>query len=157
MGAGYAANTEGEVALTAALTYILGIRGGAAFGLQLCEFSISFDGVTASAEPVPVELCYCTFATIPPTGTNNTTVTPIQQYGRANAHGMTAAKLWTLANPPTVVTVLRRWEISPFGGLFVYQYADNRRPDTALQEGFVLRATPAVAVNCEAELLVERY
>lgn len=156
MGAGYGVTTEGEVALTAALTYVLGIRAGAAFELQLCEFSISFDGVTATAEPVPVELCYATFATNPP-GTNSTTVTPGQHYGRANAHGMTAAKLWTLANPPTVVTRIRSWEISPFGGLFVYQFAETRRPDTALNDGFILRATPPAAVNCLAELLVERY
>jgi hypothetical protein len=91
MKTGYGINSQGAVALSAATARsILGVKGNAAFGVDWLGYRIGFDGVTASAVPVLVELCYCTFATNSP-GTNSTSVTVDTLYGRAIASGFTAA------------------------------------------------------------------
>ena len=54
----YAAQTGAAVALSAAtVKTILGIKSGATFGIQVVQFKVAFDGVTASAVPVLCELC----------------------------------------------------------------------------------------------------
>ena len=101
---GYSITTEGAVALAAATAKtILGAKAHANSGLQLKSFMVAFDGVTASAVPVLVELCYATFATNSP-GTNSTSVTVRQAHGRVLTAGFTGAKNWT--TEPTVLTVL---------------------------------------------------
>ncbi len=100
---GYSAMTGAAVGLVAATSkVILGLKGHANFGLDLIKARIGYDGVTASAIPVLVELCYITWATQPP-GTLSTTVTPVQTYGRVTAVGATAARDWSTTQP-TVVT-----------------------------------------------------
>src|SRR5687768_9151857 len=84
--AGYSIVTGAAVALSAATAKsVLGVRGNAAFGIDLKKFSVAFDGTSATATPVLVEICYATFATNAP-GTNSTSVTPTQNYGRTIAH-----------------------------------------------------------------------
>lgn len=152
--AGYGTSTEGAVALTAATAKsILGIRGNAAFGVDLVSFSVGFDGVTASAVPVLVELCYCTFATNAP-GTNSTTTTVDQHYGRVLTHGFTAGKTWT--TEPTVVTAHREFLLTPAGGLIVRDFPLGQSPDSAFSEGFVLRCNAPASVNVRADLSFER-
>src|SRR6266571_8703689 len=89
---------------------VIGVSGTANFGVDLTKFRLSFDGVTASAIPVLVELCYATFATNPP-GTNSTSITVQQEYGRSIVAGFTAAYAWTAANEPTVLTTLDNWTL----------------------------------------------
>src|SRR6266496_4189085 len=126
--AGYSTDTEGTVASAAATTAksILGVSAPAQFGCDLKGFSIDFDGVTASEKPVLVELCGCTFATQPP-GTASTSTTVDQEYGRAITAGFTAAKNWT--TEPTVITVLRAWDVDPNKGLLIYDYPLGESPD----------------------------
>src|SRR3972149_4602764 len=92
---GYSAHTAAAVALTAATRKtVIGVKGHANVGVDLTGFECDFDGVTASALPVLVEVAYCTWATNSP-GTNSTSVTPVQEYGRVTAVGATAGKTWT--------------------------------------------------------------
>src|SRR5215218_6681895 len=101
---GYGTSTEGAVALVGGTAKsILGVRAGTAFGIDLKYYSVSFDGVTTSAVPVLIEICYATFATNAP-GTASTATTIDNRYGRAVASGCTAAKSWT--TEPTVLTGL---------------------------------------------------
>lgn len=152
--AGYGIQTGGAVALAAATAKsILGVKSGAAFGLDPYYFEVGFDGVTASAVPVLVEFCYCTFATNAP-GTNSTSVTPLQNYGRVLAHGTTAAKTWTAE--PTVVSVIDEMLLTPNGGLVKYDWPLGRTPDCALAEGFVIRCTAPAIVNVRASIDWER-
>ena len=151
---GYSVTTEGAVALVAATAKsILGAKAHANSGLQVKGFLVAFDGVTASAVPVLVELCYSTWATNPPE-TNSTAVGERQTYGRVIAAGFTGAKDWT--GEPTVLTVIKEMLLSPNGGVISYQYPLGQEPDCALAEGFVIRCNAPAGVNVRATLDVER-
>lgn len=152
--AGYSAPTGAAVALSAATAKsVIGVKSGSAFGIDLKKLRVSFDGVTATAVPVLVELCYATFATNSP-GTNSTSVTPAQVYGRVIAHGTTAARNWT--TEPTVLTVLDEWLLTPNGGTVLYDLPLGDTPDSAVSEGFTLRLTAPATVNARATMWWER-
>lgn len=151
---GYGINTSAAVALSTSVKSVLGVRAGAAFGIQLKHYEVGFNGIASADLPVYVEVCYATFATNPP-ATNSTTVTPLQQYGRPLAHGMSAAQNWTAE--PTVLSVLDDFWLDPNKGLIVYDYLLGQEPDTALNEGFVLRMTAGTGTpSVRASLKVER-
>lgn len=154
--AGYNVTTEGAVTLTAATARsVLGVKAHTNSGLQVKGFKVGFAGVTASAVPVLIELCYSTWATKSP-GTNSTSVTARQTYGRSLTAGFTAASSWAAANEPTVLTVVEEFLLSPNGGLFVMQYPLGTEPDCALAEGYVLRCTAPAGVDVRGTMSVER-
>lgn len=151
---GYSIVTGGAVALSAATAKsILGVKAHANSGVQVKGFWVAFDGVTASAVPVLVELCYATWASNSP-GTNSTSVTPVQKYGRVLTVGFTAGKTWT--TEPTVLTVQQEFLLAPDKGVIAYQYPLGMEPDSALAEGFVLRCTAPAVVNVRATMDLER-
>lgn len=142
------------VALSAATAKtVIGAKAHANSGLLLLEYWVSFDGVTASAIPVFVEVVYCTFGANPP-GTNSTSVTPAQRSGRVLTAGFTAGKTWT--TEPTTITVLRTHDLTPNGGVVGFNYPLGTEPDTALGEGFAIRLTAPAAVNCVVSMAVAR-
>lgn len=152
--AGYGTSTEGTVALAAGVAKsILGVRGNAAFGVDLKNWSISFDGVTASAASVLVELCYATFASNPP-GTASTSTTIDQRYGRVGASGMTGGRNWT--TEPTVLTGFAELMLDPYKGALIYDWPLGETPDTDLNHGFVIRCNAPAAVNVRASIRFER-
>ena len=152
--AGYSATTEGAVAVAAATAEsVIGFTAPAQFGADLKKFRIGFDGVTASAIPTLIELCYATFATNAP-GTASTSVTVRQVYGRVITAGFTAAKNWT--TEPTVLTAIDEWLLTPAGGLVIYDFPLGDTPDSDVSDGFVLRVTAPAAVNLRAALWFER-
>lgn len=151
--AGYSIVTGGAVALSAAATRsIIGVRAGAAFGVDLTKIRYGFDGITATHPPILVELCYATFAANNPAagGAVNTVLTPQQVYGRAVAHGVTAAKAWTSGNEPTVLTVIDEEYLTPNGGVLWYDFPLGTSPDCDPSHGFVLRMTTAAGVTANA-------
>lgn len=151
---GYAHVTEGAVALSAATAKsIIGAKAGAAAGLQLAHWSVGFDGVTATAVPVLVELCYATFATNSP-GTNSTGTAERIEYGRQLAVDWTGGRNWTAE--PTVLTVIEERLLTPYGGLVIYDYPLGTLPDTALAEGFAIRCNAPAVVNVRATQKVRR-
>lgn len=152
---GYAASSA-SVALTATTARtILGIKAGSAFGVQLNHFDLSFDGVTASASPIYVEVCYCTWGANSP-GTNSTSITNggIQVFGRVLASGTTAAHSWT-TEPTTLTTIWDLW-FDPNKGVLVYDWPLGQEPDSALAEGFAIRCTAPAGVNARARIKYER-
>lgn len=152
--AGYSVVTTVVVALTAATAKsILGVKSHANFGLDLTYVQVGFDGVTASAVPVLVELCYCTFGANSP-GTNSTSRTPAQKYGRVIAVGATAASAWT--TEPTTITVLDQMLLTPNGGLVKWREALGTGADCAVSEGFVIRCNAPASVNVHATMEFER-
>lgn len=144
----YSVRAGADVALTAATAKsVLGVRAGASFGLELLMASIAFDASGSSAptnEPILVELCTCTFATNAP-GTASTSETPDQWAGRVLTHGTTAASNWT--TEPTVLTPIDEFLIHGQQGMKEF-FPLGQEPDTALNDGFVLRVTSPAAVNC---------
>lgn len=150
----YNAITGGAIALSAATAKsILGWKAHANSGLLVRHAEVSFDGVTSSAVPVLVELCYCTFGANSP-GTNSTSVTPVQVAGRVTTVGATAGKTWT--TEPTTITVLEEKLLTPNGGLVIYDYPLGEEYDCALGEGFVIRCTAPATVNVRATMAVNR-
>jgi hypothetical protein len=154
---GYTITTGGAVALSAATAKsVLGVKSGATtanHAVDLKKFRISFDGTTATAAPVLVEVCYCTFGANAP-GTNSTSVTPVQAYGRTASTGFSAAKNWT--TEPTTISAFEDFTVTPFGGVLFYDWPLGDSPDSALGEGFVLRVTAPATVNCRASMWFER-
>src|ERR1041385_1124702 len=72
----YTCRTEGAIALSAATARtVCGVKAHANSGIDLKKIQVSFDGVSATAVGVLVEVCYCTLATKSP-GTNSTSTTP---------------------------------------------------------------------------------
>lgn len=152
--AGLSIVTGGAVALAAATAKtILGAKAHANSCLDLQGFRVGFNGVTASAVPVLIELCAVTFATNAP-GTNSTSVTPVLKYGRSTTVGWTAAKNWT--TEPTVIAVIDEWLLTPNGGLVMYDFPLGQTPDTPLGEGLALRCTAPAIVDVRASMLFER-
>jgi hypothetical protein len=148
---GYFVQTEAAVALAAGVAKsVIGVVAQAAAGLQLKSFEIGFDGVTASAVPVLIEIGYCTFAGAG-TGTGTT---PRQSYGRVLAAGFTSFRNYTVE--PTVVTPLKEFLLTPNAGLIAYQFPLGQEPDTAFAQGFVIRLTAPAIVNVRATMGIER-
>ena len=129
---------------------VIAAKAHANSGLQLKSYEFGFDGVTASAVPVLVELVYITFATA---GTATAT-TPRQAYGRALAAGFTSFKNYTAE--PTVVTPIEEFLLTPNAGLVINPIPAGQEPDAALNEGLGFRLTAPAGVNVRATMGLER-
>ncbi|MDH2424728.1 hypothetical protein [Sphaerisporangium sp. TRM90804] len=153
---GYSITTEGEITLTTSAKSILGVKSGATtanHGVDLLKYRVSFLGVSASAVPVLVEVCLCTFGANPP-GTNSTSATIYQNYGRHASTGFSAAKNWT--TEPTTISVIEAITLTPNGGTLYYDGPLGTTPDSPLGEGFVIRCTAPAGVGVRASMLFER-
>lgn len=133
--------------------YVLSPAG---HGLTLVEAAISFDGVTASAVPVLVELCTTTNAgagtpaASPPT--------PVQVRGAVTG-GSAPTVTHNFTVEPTVLVQVRQWLVSPNGGLFVYPLPLGREIEALASagaiKGLALRVTSAATVNARCYMEVE--
>lgn len=154
--AGYSLTTLAPVALVAATAKsVLTVIAPAQFGVDLTKIRLGFDGVTASAIPVLVELCDNTLATNSTVGTNNTTAgTPTQNYGRTITAGFTG--FYASTAEPTVLTAFDRWTLTPNGGLVIYDWPLGSTHDTAVSAGITTRLTAPAAVNANETNWFER-
>ena len=91
------------------------------------EMAVGFDGTTSSNTPALIELVYGTKATNSTPGTNSTSFTPLQLRGwPAQTSAQAAANNCT--SEPTVLTAVKQWLVTPFGGLLVIQSPMGREP-----------------------------
>lgn len=149
--AGYSVKTEGGIALVAATAKtILNAVAPAQFGVDLQGFWVGFDGVTASAVPVLVEVCRSTQAGV---GTS-TAKTVNQEYGPTITAGFTGAGAYTAE--PTVLTALEEFLLTPNGGLVAYDWQFGKTLDTAVSQAIAIRCTAPAAVNVRATERFER-
>lgn len=151
---GYKIESLSSNALTASATRtVVGVKSGAAFGLQVIKWGISFNG-SAAAAGIEVQLNYCTWATNSP-GTASTSITATQDYGRTLTNGITGAGHWT--TQPTALSVIESKFIQQ-SGAYEWSMPLGKEPDCALGEGFAVTCiTPAaVTPNYVAFLAVER-
>lgn len=151
MTSGYSVVT-GAIALAAATAKsALGVIAAATGGITLVEFGVSFDGTSAAAVPVLVELC----ATSAATAGTGTAFTPVLLRGDpADVAQATAAVNYTAE--PTVLAVLKQWLVSPTSGLLVQAPLGREivaGASATARKGLVLRLTAPAAVNarCYAE------
>lgn len=149
------------IALSAATAKtIMYINAGSADQPVLTELSVGFDGVTASAVVVLVELTYGTKATNSTPGTNSTSFTPVQERGwPSQTPASTAANACT--SEPTVQTTVKHWLVTPNAGLLVLQNPLSRE-NTGVASGtsqsgnqVALRATAPATVNTRGYLEFE--
>jgi hypothetical protein len=150
----YSVQTGAAVALSAATAKtVLAVIAPAQFGVDLIGYELAFDGVTASAVPVLVEICASTFATNSTPGTGNTTATVNQIAGRTITNGFTG--FYASTSEPTVLTPIDSFLVTPNGGTVIRDY-NGATPDSPVSNGFVIRCTAPAAVNCRATLVFER-
>lgn len=155
MRALYSLQTGAAVALVAATAKtVLCVLSPAQFGIDLISYEIGFDGVTASAVPVLVELCTSTAATNSTPGTNNTTGTVNQTSGRSITAGFTG--FYNSTTEPTVLTPIDSFTLTPNGGLIVRDFPSDRTPDAAVSAGIAIRLTAAAPVNARATMYFGR-
>jgi len=148
---GYSAVCNADVALTAATKEgIIGIRAASSSGMVLIEFSISFDGVTANAEPVVVSLDEWDASTA---GTSSS-ITPTQIRGQDITHGLTAARDFT-STQPTVLTTIKEFLVHPQTGMAL-QLPLGREPEAIESQGWLISGTAPATVNARGYVEVER-
>jgi hypothetical protein len=154
MASGFVVKTDGATALVgAAAKTLVNLISGATVAPIPVEFSASFDGVTASAVPVLIDMGYSTQATA---GTPGTSPTPTLIRGRATAVS-TAAESYSAE--PTALTAFKHWLVTPNGGLLVIQFPLGREPQADLSGGtnkaLFLRGNAPANVNCRAYIEFE--
>jgi hypothetical protein len=150
----YSTQTAAAVALAAATPKtVLAVIAPAQFGCDLVGYEVAFDGVTASAVPVLVEVCRSTFATNSTPGTGNTAGTVTQTAGRTITPGFTS--FYGSTAEPTVLTPIDSFTMTPNGGTVIRDYNGNT-PDSDVSNGFVIRCTAPAAVNVRATVFFER-
>lgn len=147
---GYTVESTGDIALTAATARtILSVINAANSLIRICELSLSFDGVSGTAEPVTVELCSSTQATA---GTS-TAHTIVQCRGPTRTVQATAARAYTAE--PTALTVLKRWLVHPQTGL-VIQFPLGREPEqVTTADALAIRCTAPANVNVQGYIEFE--
>ena len=113
MAARFTVETTADVALSAATAKtILSVIAPASGAIRLVEFSVSFDGTSATAEPVTVELCKSTEATA---GTS-TSQTPVQSGGTPSGKTARSSGKRNFTAEATTLTVLKTWLVHPQTG-----------------------------------------
>jgi hypothetical protein len=152
--AGYMTSTGAAVALTTVAKTVLCVIAPAQFGIDLKKIRVSFDGVSATGVPILIQLMTSTLATNSTPGTNNTTGTVTQVYGRSITNGFTS--FYASTSEPTVLTEIDQWLESPNSSTVIYDYPLGDTPDTAVSNGIVIRCTPPAAVNVRAAIWFER-
>lgn len=150
MAAGYVAETTADVALSAATAKtVLSVINASNSLIRLTELSVSFDGTSATAEPVTVELCSSTQAGA---GTS-TSHTIVQCRGATRTVQATAARNYTAE--PTTLTVIRQWLVHPQTGITV-QFPLGREPEqVTTADALCIRCTAPATVNARAHMEFE--
>jgi hypothetical protein len=151
MSAGYLSVLEAPFAATAGAKTALMVIAGANSGLIVCEFGISFDGVTASAVPALVELVSSTQAGA---GTPTGTPTVTQVRGRVTGGEPPTASGRYSAEPTTLVRH-RAWYVTPNNGILVVQFPLGREPETDDSGGSI--KAYGIRVNVSANVNVMAY
>lgn len=135
-------------------TFIMAIAP-AGHGLCCPEWSISFDGVTASAVPVLVEFVNSTQAGAGTAGVS-TVITQIR--GRVTT-GSAPTMGGNYTAEPTTLVSLRRYYVPAFMGTFVYQAPLGREAECdssgGTLRGLGVRITPPATVNAVGYMEVE--
>ncbi len=149
MPAGYTVETTADVALVAATPKtILGVVAASGVACRVVEASVGFDGVSASAEPVTVELCRGDG-----TGAGtSTSQTPRQTRGATRTVQCSGARNYTAE--PTTLTVLKRWLIHPQTGQ-MHQLPLGREVEHTGAGGLFLRCNAPANVNAQAYMEFE--
>lgn len=150
MASVYSVTTEGEEALAAATAEtLLTLIGASATKARIVEWGVSFDGTSASAEPVRIRIVR---ATADGTGTSAT----IKPWDPDNPTANCTAKHSYTAEPTKESQALVEMDVHPQGGV-VIQYPLGREVVVDNSTGSIvcIEVTAPAVVNAEAYLVWE--
>jgi hypothetical protein len=142
-----AATTEGQIALAAATAKtIVQVVAAANHQIAIKGISVSFDGASSSAVPVQVDLCKQSTAGTSSAGT------PVEE----TATGLTlqTTSRITVTVEPTLVSVLRRFEVHPQAGI-LEKFTLEDEILVANSGRIGLRCTAPATVNCLGHISFE--
>jgi hypothetical protein len=143
----YTVNLRREALVATTAETVLQVVAGANKPLALIRWGVGFNGVTPPDSPVQVDLLRLTSA-----GTSSA-FTPLKMDPYADASMATARTAHTAE--PTYGDVLESYEVTPYGGLLVMQYAFDERPRVAINGRLGIRCIAAANVSCTAFLVFD--
>lgn len=111
---------------------------------RLCSVEVGFQGVTSTDVPVLVELLRQTTAG---TGTA-TTPAPLDPAAPASL----ATGLANHTAEPTAGTVIKRWRLTPAGGVLVIPFYGDEQPVLGVSSWMGLRCTAAANTTVNAQI-----
>lgn len=153
--AAYVLQSTTPFAAPAAVHTFLMAIAPAGHGLTLVEFGISFDGVTASAVPVLVELVNSTQAGA---GTAGVSTVVTQVRGRSTG-GSPPTMGGNYTAEPTTLVCLKRFYVPAYMGSLTYQVPLGREVECDSSGGTIkgigIRITPPATVNAVGWMEVE--
>lgn len=152
MASVFSATTEGEEALAAATAEtVIALIGATQVKPKIIEFGVSFDGISATAEPVLVRM----IRTTADDGTS-TAATEVQFGDPDGPTPNCAAKHSYSAEPTKAAQPMAVWHVHPQAGL-VIQYPLGREPglDNTTSNGIAIEVTAPAVVNCSAYIVWE--
>src|SRR5262245_58721974 len=146
-----------EIALTAAtVKTVAQVVTPSTIDIKIVQWQISFDGTSATAEPVLVSLLdttgtAATVTSYTPDLWNNPAGSPASLcVGGTTATGINASGEGTLST----TRVIEAMEVPPTSGVFI-QYPLGREPAVQLSHHLRLRANAPANVNCTAQVVWE--
>ena len=155
VNAAYSLVTGTPFAATAGAKTLLMAISPAGHGLAMVEFSISMDGVTSTAVPATLDIVQSTQAGA---GTSGVAPTITQVRGRlTTGSAPTGGSNYTAE--PTTLTIVKRFYVPQYMGLFVYQFPLGREIECDSSGGTIkglgIRINVSAAVNVMAYMEVE--
>jgi hypothetical protein len=154
-GAIYTANTTAEVALVASSAKcLIRLIPPSSFQIKIKEWGVYFDGVSATAEPVMVQLC-----SVDTSYGWYTTHTPIKRSGKPTAAQTICQTANTSSSSPTIFGIYCTREVHPQSGYQEkFAYGDEicvGGLPTAVGGVAALIVTSPTTVNVMAEMVFE--
>lgn len=147
MGEVYSITTEAEEGLAAATAEtLLQLRGLTTVRAKIVAWGVSFDGVSATAEPVQVRLLFQTTDGTA-TGATEVAINPASPTAVVTGfHSFTVE--------PTAGGVIEHYQVHPQGGCLVREYPPGREPvvDKATSSRIGIEVTAPATVNAVAWL-----
>lgn len=143
----FAVNVRREALGAATAETILQVVASANRGLSVVRWGVGFNGVAATDAPVQVDLLRVTSAG------SSAAFTPLKTDPYSDAAMATARTAHTAE--PTYGDVLESFEVSPYGGLLIMQYALDERIVAASNGRIAIRCMAPAAVACTAFLVFD--
>lgn len=142
----YSVTTETEEALTTSVETVLQLRGAAAVKPRIREWSITFDGISATAEPVRVRLLRQT--------TDGTATGASEVKWDPDSPAANCTAFHTFTAEPTAGDVLWEGHVHPQAGIHI-QYPLGCEPvlDDATTSRIGIDVLAPAAVNCCASMV----
>jgi len=125
---------------------VISLLSGTVRTLEVVRWGVSFSGVSPTDAPVVVDL----YRPGSQAG-SQASGQPIKLNPNSDA---TTTQVWTTFDTePTVGEIMESFYVTPYGGLFVMQYAPDERPIVIPNNRIGIRCLAAAAVNVTAFMI----